>query len=316
MKLSLESFSGVIVPMITPFTSKGKLDMESAALIMNHLHINNTIPFVLGTTGEAASIPLKEREELVKILVENRRNRIPAISGVTGANLKEIIIQANKYIKFGADAVVITPPCHFELSGNQMLKYYEDLSDNIEGNIIMYNIPKTVHQSIPIDVADELSGRSNIIGIKDSENNSERLKKSLNLWKDRRDFYHFIGTNALMLEGLLSGSKGIVPSTANFLPGLYVELYRLCRHNYREEAEETYLRTVNWSAFYQEGKTLGESLAGLKVIMAEIGFCQPNVLPPLTQLDDKEKVRIVTMIRKCLSEDREKNDFKLNCKTK
>jgi 4-hydroxy-tetrahydrodipicolinate synthase len=300
MKLSLESFSGVIVPMITPFTSDGRVDLKSAASIIDYLFANNTIPFVLGTTGEAASIPLKEREGLVKTLVENKRVGIPVICGVTGANVNEIIIQANSFMEIGADAVVITPPCHFELSETQMMNYYEKLSDEIEGSIIMYNIPKTVHQSIPIDVAEKLSLMSNIIGIKDSEMNPERLKKSLDLWKNRKDFFHFTGTNPLMMEGLMSGSKGIVPSTANFIPAVYTDLYRLCLSGKREEAEKVFLKTSEWSKVYQEGKTLGESLACLKVIMSELGLCSPFVLPPLTEPDKKEKNRISEIVRKNL----------------
>jgi len=299
---SLDAYCGVIVPMINPFDSSGCIDISAAERLMDYLSDNGTIPFILGTTGEAASIPLNGREKLVRVMVEKRKEGVPVTCGVIGLNVQETIVQANRYFEFGADAVVITPPCSYQLSDKQMLKYYETFSDNLNGNIILYNIPKTVHQSIHLEIADSLSRRSNIIGIKDSEVNPDRLRESLSLWKNRDDFFHFTGTNFLMLEGLLNGSKGIVPSTANFIPDVYSELYTLCLENNREKAEEVFQITVEWGKLYQDGKTLGESLACLKVIMSELGLCQPFVLPPLTEPDQEEISRISSKVRTELAE--------------
>ena len=40
------------------------------------------------------------------------------------------------------------------------------------------------------------------------------------------------------------------------------------------------------------GLTLGESLAGLKVIMKMAGLCEEYMLPPLTELDNDTVARI------------------------
>ena len=53
-----KKYRGVIVPMITPFTANGDIDLDAARRITEHLISQETSPFVLGTTGEAASVPL------------------------------------------------------------------------------------------------------------------------------------------------------------------------------------------------------------------------------------------------------------------
>ena len=297
MKQSTESYYGVIVPMITPLTAEGKIDKPSAVKLINFLLDNHTTPFVLGTTGEAALIPVHEREVLINILLENRRKDIPVITGVIGLNLVETIEKANKYFKNGVDAVVVTLPYYFELTEYQIFNYYNTLSQHIRGDIIMYNIPKTVHQSIPVSVIDELSHNENIIGIKDSEHDLKRLEYSASLWNNRNDFFHIIGVNSNMLKGLILGSKGIVPSTANIVPHLYTDLFRFCQEGKIKEAGEIHKKTIKWSNLYQDGKTLGESLAALKLVMYEMDLCQSHMMPPLTSINGEEGAKLVKAVR-------------------
>lgn len=300
MKQPINAYHGVVVPMVTPLTAGRKIDKTSAVKIIKFLQDNQTIPFILGTTGEADSIPVPEKETLIKILADHKKEGQPAISGVTGLTLTETIKLANKYIKIGIDTVVITLPSNYQLTDFQIKNYYNSLSKNIDGNIIMYNIPKTVHQSIPVSIIDELSHNKNIIGIKDSENNEERLVHSLSLWRDRSDFFHFVGVNPLMFKGLLLGSKGIVPSSANFIPHLYVKFYKHCVEGKTAQAERIFRQTLKWSKLYQDGKTMGDSLATLKIIMSEMRLCSPHVMMPVTKLDNKEIARIVTQVKEKL----------------
>ena len=298
MSIKSEAYQGVVVPMVTPLTKNGQIDVKSAIKLIDFLFDNETIPFILGTTGEAASIPSKERHRLIQILIDTKRNGTPAITGMIGLTVPDTIAEANKFLKKGIDAIVVTLPYHYELTDTQIYNYYRDLADQIEGDIILYNIPKTVNQSIPINIIEELSYQKNIIGIKDSELDEERLAQSLNLWKDRKDFFHFTGVNALMPEGLNLGSKGIVPATANFVPHHYVSLYTASKERKMDKVEKIFHQTVKYSELYQKGRTLGESLAALKFIMSEMDLCPFHVMPPITDLEESEKIGISNFIEK------------------
>lgn len=285
-------FTGVFTPMVTPLTSDEKIDIPSSRRLINFLMDNKTTPFVLGTTGEASSISREKKDILVRFLLKNKRSNMPIVVGLAGMTFDETIVRANKYVDWGVDSVVITLPNYFDLTANQIHQYYSLLSDKIKGNIIIYNIPKTIHMSIPLSVIEQLSHRKNIIGIKDSEKDEERLRKSLNLWRNRNDFFHLVGANALMLKGLQLGSKGIVPSTANFCPSLYYTLYKKCMEENFTEAKKIHDASILWSALYQKGKSLGQSIAALKFILYKHGLITPMVLPPLTCISDKESQTI------------------------
>ena len=267
--------------MVTPFTAQGEIDEEAAVRLMEHLYRFGANLFVLGTTGEGSSVAIDQREVLVRILVQQSPPSLPTMAAVMGLPYADTVRVANRYLELGLDAVVLTLPNYFVLNPLQMPRYLETLADQIEGDIILYNIPKTIHMSLPLEVVEELSHRDNVIGIKDSEPNQTRLGQALTLWKDRDDFFHFVGTNPLMSQGLLAGSRGIVPSTANLFPQLYQTMVECCAAGRKKEAQRIQQRTNELSAAYQKEGLLGESLANLKAMLAEQGLCAPHMLPPL-----------------------------------
>ena len=287
--------------MVTPFLEDGIVDIKSAKKLIKFFLENDTIPFILGTTGECTSIPLNQREVLVKILIENKYVNVPLITGVNGLTFADTITEANKYLNWGIDAVVITLPAYFKLTDEQIYGYFKDLSEHINGDIILYNIPKTVNMSIPIDVVDRLSYEENIIGIKDSELNEARLIESLKMWSTRNDFFHVVGVNKLIIKGLELGSKGIIPSSANIQPQLYNKLYKCCMNGEHRTAYEAYIETEKLSRTYQKDKTLGTSLAALKCILSMTDLCKPYVIKPLTNLNESECDEIKVLYNKTMN---------------
>ena len=291
-------YRGVVVPMASPFKKNGNPDRQSTGRMLDFLLDNNTIPFILGTTGEGTSPSLRSREEFVSILLAHRRKGIPTIAGIIGLSHADTITEANKYIMLGLDAVVVTLPNYYMLNDRQILQYFKSLSERIQGNMILYNIPKTIHMSIPLEVIEQLCKVQNIIGIKDSEYDEARLEHSLKLWKDRTDFFHLTGVNKLMVKGLMLGSRGVVPSTGNFAPGLYSDIFKCCRENKEEEAKDLLERSQEYCDVYQANRSLASSLAALKLILAEMGLCERFVLPPLIECSNADAEEILLNYQK------------------
>jgi 4-hydroxy-tetrahydrodipicolinate synthase len=185
---NIDMYRGIIVPMLTPFNEDGRIDEEKSADFIRFLLENKTIPFILGTSGEVYSIPVDERNKLIKILIENRQSGVPLIAGMGGLTFDDTIRLGNQYFDRGMDAVVLTLPGYFELTDDQAYEYFLELSKHLKGDIILYNIPVVIHNSISISVIEKLSRQKNIIGVKDSEFDEERMKESLKLWADRDNF--------------------------------------------------------------------------------------------------------------------------------
>ena len=285
-------YEGIIVPMLTPFDEKGRIDIESTGRLIRFLQENNTTPFILGSTGEVYSMTKEDRDILVKILIEHQQQDIPLIVGMGGLTFEDTIQLSNKYFEWGIDAVVLTLPGYFELNERQVFAYFKDISEKIHGRIILYNIPPIAHSKISINNADKLSHFQNIIGIKDSEYDENRMIESLNLWKDRDDFFYLVGVNQMMEKSLIHGADGLVPSTANIIPATYTKMFSLHQEGKYEEVRKIQNITNEVLAIYLKDNFLGEAITMLKYMASLKGLVQPYTLPPLTILPDQQKDRL------------------------
>jgi 4-hydroxy-tetrahydrodipicolinate synthase len=141
-------------------------------------------------------------------------------------------------------------------------------------------------------VVEKLSQHRRIVGLKDSEQDKARHDEAIDRWADRDDFSHLIGWATISADGLLLGSDGLVPSTGNLFPQLYVNLYNAARENDVETARRLQNETDEISRVYQKDFLICDSLAALKVMMHEAGLCQPHVLPPLQRINSEREVAI------------------------
>jgi dihydrodipicolinate synthase/N-acetylneuraminate lyase len=277
---------GVIVPMATPFTSTGALDEPAAERLVAHLATNDIGVFVLGTTGEGASIPHTARVRLIEIAVKTSAGRVPVYAGIGDNCVSESIECGRAWLKLGADAVVAHLPSYYLLSPAEMQSCIELLAREIKGAFVLYNIPQTTRMSIPLDVVQRLSEIPNIVGFKDSENVPGRLEKTAELFAKRPDFSIFMGASILSAQALRAGFDGLVPSSGNIAPALWRDLYNASLENRWEHAEELQRRLDSIARVFQRDRSLGQSLAALKVCLESLGLCGPAVLPPLLPLDE------------------------------
>lgn len=280
----------IIVPTVTPLNADYKLDENAMEKMFNNFSTHNVMPFILGTTGESASLPLSVKKAFVKKAAELKTKDTVLYAGIA-SNILEESIELGKYcFENGVDVVAANLPSYYALSNDQIKTYFLQLADALPGPLIIYNIPATTHMSIPLELIDELSHHPNIIGTKDSERTEERLKQSLALWKDRDDFQHYLGWAAKSAEALLGGSDGLIPSTGNLSPAVYSMMLQAVENGETAKAYQMQQLSDTLGDLYQKGRTLGESLWALKVLMKEEGLCENYVMPPLQSMSgDEEK---------------------------
>ncbi len=271
---------GTIVPMVTPFTQDLALDVKAAERMVDRLAKHGLGVFVLGTTGEAASIPNAMRNQLVEIASKVAAHRVPVYAGIGDNCVLASIESAKEYLRLGADAVVAPLPAYYALDAAEMLDYFELLAGQVDGPLVPYNIPQATHMSIPVDVIARLSEHDNIVGFKDSENQPGRLEAVAKLG-NRPDFSIFMGVARLSYAALRAGYDGLVPSSGNLVPELWSAFARHFEQGDDAAAAELQDRLDQIAQIFQSNRTLGQSLAALKSSMSALALCQNFVLPPL-----------------------------------
>lgn len=283
--------------MVTPVKENGTLDTQAVERIIAFFAQAGVSPLLMGTTGEGNSVSQKDGQLFVETAVKAAQGRITIYAGLTGNCFAEQLAQAEAYTHAGADVIVATLPTYYALTEEQMENYYRTLASSIKGPLMLYNILATTHMSIPVEVIRRLADHPNIVGLKDSERDLERMAQCIEIAKGREDFCYFCGWAAQSAHSLELGGDGIVPSTGNFVPEMFQQLYEAAVKGDMTTANRLQDETNEIAKIYQKDRTLGQSLTALKVMMQTKGLCEPWMLMPLTRLSAEEEKAIVSQMR-------------------
>lgn len=302
MKTMTQKFNGIIPPMLTPLLSNGELDFDGVKKLVDHL-IDGGVHgiFILGTTGELASLSYQVRKELIEQTANNVNNRIPFLVGITDNSTVESLKLASLASDYGAAAVVAMPPCYFPLGKEELFEYFWELADRCELPMFLYNFPAMTKISIAVETVVRLSEHPNIIGLKDSSENSvyfQYLKYAIK----REDFALFVGPEQIMAETVLMGSNGGVNGGANLFPELYVKMYEAARVRDFETIKVLQEQIIEISSLlYTVGKYNSSYLKGLKGAASHMGLCSKYVASPLKPFLEKEMSQISNSLERIQS---------------
>ena len=280
------------MPMVSPLQADLSIDRTGVCSLVKMLTNAGVHIFVLGTTGEISSLPLKERIKLLEYTVDANQNKSVVFAGISGNCLSESSDASKLYKDIGVDIAVAHLPFYFQIGRRHIVDYYFRLADQLTIPLMLYNIPQTTHISIPQDAIEQLSRHENIIGLKDSERDIDRLTGNIEMSRDRDDFSFFVGWASMSAEALKMGADGIVPSSGNLIPHIYNDLYKASKEG--DTAKALTLQSVSDSItdYYQKDRTLAEAFPLLKAMLKIFGICGHYAAPPLLTLSDGEISRI------------------------
>jgi 4-hydroxy-tetrahydrodipicolinate synthase len=293
-----KEYHGVVVPMVTPVKEDISLDQEAVEQICENCTRHGISLLILGTTGESPSVSRRDSKQLVKMVSAYLKGKAKTYACLTGNSVADNIEDAKVYIDSGADVIVSILPSYYPIRPEQMFSYYWQLADNLEFPVMIYNIPAVTNMSIPLETVKELSKHPYILGLKDSERDEQRILDGIQMFKHNPDFSYFVGYAALSTKALIEGADGIVPSTGNLVPSMFSSLYDHALQGNHEDAWLLQKQTDEIARIYQNGRSLGDSLQALKVMMSEMGLCKPYAIPPLQTCDpsSQEKIRTETRV--------------------
>jgi 4-hydroxy-tetrahydrodipicolinate synthase len=294
------SIKGIIPPLITPLNEDKSLDCKSLDLLLEHI-IRGGVHgvFIIGTTGESASLSLKLKKELIEETVRIVNHRIPVLIGVTDSSFDVSMELANTAFKFGANALVTAPPFYFNLSQEELIAYYKNLADGSPLPLFLYNMPSHTKINFEIDTLMELSKHPNIIGLKDSSGNAPYFQKLIYNFRDNADFRLFVGPEETIAETVLMGGHGGVPGGANLFPALYVALYEAALRKDHERILPLHNLVMKISSeIYAINSNQSSYLKGLKGALATLGLCEEYLAEPLSPFAKEDRDIIADRLHK------------------
>ncbi len=277
-------YQGVVVPMVSPFTSDGRIDEPSVKHVVDYL-ANARVAgiFPLGTTGESTSIHIDDKRTLIELTVKHTAKRSMVYAGISSNCFRESVELSHFAKSAGVDAVVAHPPSYFPLSDREIETYLFKLADASALPLVLYNIPQTTKFDIPIDAVLRLAKHPNVVALKDSSPDRARIETVVKQCGGRGGFPVLLGNSSLFTAGLRAGGVGIIPSGAHIVGPEYQALFEAAMNEDWPRVEQLHADTNAACAAYLKGNSIAQGLAALKAILHERGLCSRHVLPPLIE---------------------------------
>ena len=210
-------FSGLIIPVTTPFETSGKIDWSAFIRHLEYL-ADHCIKRILaaGTTGEFFSLLPEERRQLLTL---SRRYFPGVVLFQTGAESLALTLEQIKWAEDGgADGILVLPPYYYSNATHEgLVRYFQEINKKTDLPLILYNFPK--HTNLPF--TPELLSEIQHFGLKDS---------SADLTLIGATSHYYLGGDAHILTAFQKGAYGLVSARANAYPELYIKMEQACKN--------------------------------------------------------------------------------------
>ncbi len=171
---------GIFPPITTPFYPAGNLYLKK---LEHNVERYSKTPVagivVLGSTGEAILLSDLERRDVLQAAREAAAPSKVLIAGTGMESADETLQLTEHAAKLGYDVAMVRTPHYYkkQMQPANMLAFYRFVSDRSPLPVIIYNFPQATGYDIPAEIVIELAEHSNLIGIKESSGDVEKVRR-------------------------------------------------------------------------------------------------------------------------------------------
>jgi len=296
MMQSVRVASGVIPAVLTPLNADGSADI---ALLEQHCRrllaqgCNGIV--LLGTTGEANSLTVSERRQILEGVLAGGIAADKLIVGTGCCAVGDTVELTRHALSLGVTRALVLPPFYYKNVSDQGL--FDAFASTIERinddrlHLFLYSIPQVSGIPLGVDLIERLHKAypQAIAGLKDSSGHwpttqllCQRLGNSMHV---------MVGTEALLLKAMAAGASGCISATANVAAQAIIRLYEK-----RDDPEAAMIeRGVNATRAAFEAFPI---IPALKAYLAETTRVDAwrSVRPPLQPLAPDEVNQLVRRV--------------------
>jgi 4-hydroxy-2-oxoglutarate aldolase len=284
---------GVFPATVTPFDANEQVSLFGVKENIRRYNETDVAGFVvLGSTGESVMLSRDEADSVLAAVKEAAADGKLLIAGTGAESTGETIARTKRAAAMGYPVALVKTPYYYKPAyrAETYLHHYRAVADASPIPILLYSVPQFTGVSLETPEILALSEHPNIIGIKDSSGNVQRVGEMIA--GAREDFRVLTGGAAVLYPSLAMGAKGAILALAAALPEKCAEVYTLIQRGEHEKARDLQLLLVGASK-----RVVSEcGVPGVKFAMDLRGFYGGVARRPLLPLSEEKKRAIETAI--------------------
>jgi len=233
----MESLSGIITALVTPFTPEGEVKTESIKPLID-FQVKGGVDglFLCGTAGLGTVMRSDQRIEMFMHSAKSAKGRVKLLAHVGAPSTEEAVLLAKEAEKAGVDAVGAVPPYFMKPDEESIIAHFKAIADATKLPVYIYNIPRQALNAVtPNMMLKLIEGSSNIAGVKDSSRDFINVLDYLRILPE--DFTVICGTDSYIYPAMVMGAKGAITGYANGFPDIYADFIKTIRSGDGEAAK-------------------------------------------------------------------------------
>jgi 4-hydroxy-tetrahydrodipicolinate synthase len=283
---------GAITALVTPFNADGSIDEAALGALVEWQiaeGIHGIVP--VGSTGEAVTLSLAERERVVRIVAERAKGRVPVIAGA-GSNDTAAAIEASKVLgKAGATHLLHVSPMYNKPPQRGIVAHFRAVADASPLPIVLYNVPGRTGSNMTAETTLELAEHANIVAMKEASGNTGQIDQIL---RGRPEGFGVLsGDDGLTLAVMAAGGDGVISVISNAVPKLCAQLTDALAKSDHATASLIHHRL----APLVEAAFIESNPIPIKAGLAMMGKLRNVLRLPLVPLDAKHEARMSAALR-------------------
>jgi 4-hydroxy-tetrahydrodipicolinate synthase len=223
--MTSQPFHGVLVPVLTPFTSSGEPDPSRFAAFCRWLLDQGAGGLsIFGTTSEANSMSAAERMALLERLIQSGIPAEKLMPGTGACSMTEAASLVGHAVSNGCGGVLMLPPFYYKgVSDDGIFGFVSGVIDRVASSALrmyLYHIPPVAQVGYSLDLVGRLivAYPETVVGLKDSSGDWNNTAALLDRFPG---FAVFPGSEVFLLAALRKGGAGCITASGNVnVPGI------------------------------------------------------------------------------------------------
>src|SRR5882724_7116343 len=231
---------GIFPPITTPFNHEGEIWKVKVQHNIEKLNLTGLAGYVVcGSTGESVYLTTEEKVRLWEWVAESAAPDKLLLAGTGVESVRETVDLTNRAASLGYKAAMVRTPHYYKNLLNRpdaQQLYFGAVADQTKIPIMIYNWPQATGVDIAPETVVALSHHPNIIAIKESSGNLEKVMQMIREVKP--GFQVLVGSALTLYPSLQAGAVGAVLAFGNAAPYALVTIWEAHRTREAEAARD------------------------------------------------------------------------------
>ena len=198
--------------MVTPFTPRGKIDVEAAqSLAVTLVEDGADMILLAGTTGEAPTTHLPEKQTLLREVGDALAGRAMLVAGAGSNDTAHAVRIGVGSQEAGAEGLLINAPYYNRPSQEGVYRHINAVVEATDLPVMIYDIPGRTGVRITDETLARLAEHERVLAVKDATGDVEQGFRRM----EATGLAYYSGDDGLNFAWLAHGASGVVSVVAH-----------------------------------------------------------------------------------------------------